>query len=154
MIIETKSGVGEAPDYLEICSGREKIFVPRNYQPIKNNPYWLPHNLYMRVLYIIRDYPRMISEQNAVIYTTPEKHKGTKNQHGDPTANKATKLAMMSSETDAIDFALHDIPVEYRSAIWDNILYDIPYKVPANKNTFRYWRSKFCYSIAERLYYI
>ena len=108
----------------------------------------------MRVLYIIRDYPRMISEQNAVIYTSPEKRNGAKRGHGDPTANKATKLAMMSTATDAIDFAMQDIPAEYRSAIWDNILYDIPYKVPANKNTFRHWRSKFCYSVAERLYYI
>ena len=128
--------------------------MPRNYQPVKNNPYWLPHNVYMGILYIIRDYPRMMSEQNAVIYATPEKHNGAKSQHSDPTANKAIKLAMMSTRTDAIDFAMQDIPKEYRNAIWDNILYDIPYQIPGNRNTFRYWRSRFCYSVAKRLYYI
>ena len=96
----------------------------------------------------------MMSEQNAVIIASPETHSGAKSEHGDPTANKGIKLAMMSNETDAVDFAMQDIPAEYRSAIWENILYNVPYSVPANKNTFRYWRSKFCHSIARRLYYI
>ena len=128
--------------------------MPRNYQPEKNNPYWLPHNVYMRVLYIIRDYPRMKSEQNAVIYTSPAEYNGAKNEHGDPTANKAVKIAMMSKETDAVDFAYHELPPEYQTAIWDNILFSTPYKIPGNKNTFRLWRSKFCHSIAGRLHYI
>lgn len=34
----------------------------RNYQRQKNNPYKLPHNLYMRMLYLVRDYDR-IKEQ-------------------------------------------------------------------------------------------
>lgn len=28
----------------------------RHYVPRKNNPDWLPHNLYMQMLYLIRDY--------------------------------------------------------------------------------------------------
>ena len=128
--------------------------MPRNYQPTKNNPYWLPHNVYMRVLYIIRDYPRMKSEQNDVIYTSPENYNGAKNEHGDPTANKGVKISMMSKETDAIDVALKKIPKEYRNAIWDNILFDKPYMIPADMSTYRRWRSRFCYYIAERLNYI
>ena len=31
----------------------------RNYQRTRNNPYLLPHHLYMRTLYIIRDYERL-----------------------------------------------------------------------------------------------
>lgn len=31
----------------------------RNYQRQKNNPYKLPHNLYMRMLYLVRDYDRI-----------------------------------------------------------------------------------------------
>ena len=133
--------------------------MPRNYQPTKNNPYWLPHNVYMRVLYIVRDYPRMKSVQNDVILLnsfslSPTEYTGAKNEHGDPTANKGVKIAMMSKETDAVDSALQKIPREYRNAIWANILHDKPYKIPAHKDTFRRWRSRFCYFIAERLHYI
>lgn len=28
----------------------------RHYVPQKNNPDWMPHNLYMQILYLIRDY--------------------------------------------------------------------------------------------------
>ena len=31
----------------------------RDYQAVTNNPYLLPHHLYMRTLYIIRDYDRL-----------------------------------------------------------------------------------------------
>jgi len=140
--------------------------MPRNYQTTKNNPYWLPHNVYMRVLYIVRDYPRMKAEQNDVIYTSPKlsenqyEHDGSKNrgvsggQHGDPTANKAVKIAMMSRETDAVDYAVQKLPEAYRAAIWENILHGKPYKIPADKDTFRRWRSRFCYYVAERLHYV
>ncbi len=36
----------------------------RNYQRQKNNPYKLPHNLYMRMLYLIRDYDRIKDTKN------------------------------------------------------------------------------------------
>ena len=128
--------------------------MPRNYQPQKNNPDWLPHNVYMRVLYIIRDYQRMKAEQDAVMYTSPSGYSGPKNEHGDPTANKAVKIAMMSAETDAVDSALRRIPGEYQKAIWDNIVSSKPYMIPASRNTFRHWRSKFCHMVAEKLHYI
>ena len=128
--------------------------MPRNYQPSKNNPYWLPHDLYMRVLYIARGYPRMKSAQNDIIITSPDVYKGAKTEHGDPTANKAVKITMMSRETDAVDYALGKIPQEYRNAIWANILHGKPYRIPAHRDTFRHWRSRFCYFIAERLHYI
>jgi len=134
--------------------------MPRNYQPAKNNKYWLPHNVYMRVLYIVRDYPRMKAEQNDIIHTAPaDEYNGSKKEHGDPTANKAVKIAMMSRETDAVDYAMKKIPIEYRNAIWVNITHGKSAEqssalIPAHKNTFRLWRSRFCYYIAERLHYI
>lgn len=39
----------------------------REYQKTKNNPYLLPHCLYMRVLYIIRDYGRLKSEAQGAL---------------------------------------------------------------------------------------
>ena len=37
----------------------------KEYQRKRNNPYQLPHNVYMRVLYHIRDYERMKAERQA-----------------------------------------------------------------------------------------
>ena len=65
----------------------------RNYQQKKNNPYKLPHNLYMRMLYLVRDYERIRSEREDILNASPAPdgtpHSGT----GNPTEQKAIKLA-------------------------------------------------------------
>ena len=43
----------------------------RNYQPKKNNPYILPSNLYMRMLYLVRDYNRLKEEYANIIHEMP-----------------------------------------------------------------------------------
>ena len=43
----------------------------RNYQRQKNNPYKLPHNLYMRMLYLVRDYERIRSEREDILAASP-----------------------------------------------------------------------------------
>ena len=109
----------------------------------------MPHNVYMRVLYIIRDYDRMKAEQNEVIFATPERYMGAKrNGHGDPTANKAIKIANMSRETDAIERALAHIPEEYRDGIWRNIIHREIYPYCAHPNTWNEWKRRFCYFTA------
>ena len=39
----------------------------RNYQAKNNNPYRLPHNLYMRMLYLIKDYERLKEERKEIL---------------------------------------------------------------------------------------
>lgn len=124
----------------------------RNYQRKKNNPYKLPHNLYMRMLYLVRDYERIKSERSDILYNSPaldgQPHSGLSN----PTETKGIKLAMLDTECSAVEKALSNIPQEYRKGIMDNICYGSPYPYTAHRNTYSYWRTKLLNTIAKNLY--
>ena len=52
----------------------------------KNNPYILPSNLYMRMLYLVRDYNRLKEEYANIIHEMPHNDGMPKgNMTGDPT---------------------------------------------------------------------
>lgn len=123
----------------------------RNYQRQKNNPYKLPHNLYMRMLYLVRDYERIKSERVDILHSSPvhdgQPHSGI----GNPTEIKGIKLAVLNDECRAVEKALQTIPDEYRKGILDNICYGALYPYTAHRNTYSYWRSKLLYSIAQNL---
>jgi len=130
--------------------------MPREYQKSKNNPYLLPHNLYMRVLYIIKDYDRLKGEYHAildsgigaggVVGASP-----TSNEPPRPTEDVAIRLALVSDELHAIEQALLEIPGEYRAGLMHNIVYGVSCPDFAHYNTWRNQRYKLCYKIAKRL---
>ena len=123
----------------------------RDYQPQKNNPYKLPHNLYMRMLYLIRDYDRMRSEREDILHGSPANDGIPCAGIGNPTENKAIRLMSMGSECDAVDAAFREIPAEYRKAIHDNICYGSPYPYTAHRNTYSYWRTRLLYALAKKM---
>ncbi|MBE6850923.1 MAG: hypothetical protein E7504_04165 [Ruminococcus sp.] len=123
----------------------------RNYQRQKNNPYKLPHNLYMRMLYLVRDYERMKSERKNILHGSPASDGIPCAGIGNPTENKAIKLASMDSDCAAVERALSGIPTEYRKGIMDNICYGSPYPIDADYETYGRWRRRFLYYIAQNL---
>lgn len=96
----------------------------REYQRKKNNPWRLPQNLYMRVLYTIRDYNRIKAEQNTEAHL---------------------------SEISAIETALLDIPEFFRESILNNILYDSYFPLGADERTYRRYKQRYIYSVAKYL---
>lgn len=123
----------------------------RNYQLKKNNPYKLPHNLYMRMLYLVRDYERIRSEREDVIHNSPVHDGQPHSELSNPTEAKGIKLAMLDSECMAVEKALNSIPPEYRKGVLRNICYGEPYPYTAHRNTYSNWRIKFLHSIAKNL---
>lgn len=102
----------------------------RDYQPNKNNPHRLPQTLYKRMLDIVRDYERMVSEiQNA----------------------SGANLAELNRECKAVEQAIMIVPEEYRKAVWENVCYHAPYPVIAGEATYKRWKSRFVYKLAENL---
>jgi hypothetical protein len=127
--------------------------VPREYQIAKNNPYLLPHNLYMRVLYTIRDYDRVRGEYDALLHGSPPKlaERAPGGGSARPAEDKAVRLAAMSGEIHAVEQALMAVPEEYRRGLMDNICHGAPYPDTAHYNTWRYWRYRFAWHVAKRL---
>ena len=89
----------------------------RNYQPKKNNPYILPSNLYMRMLYLVRDYNRLKEEYTNIIHETPHNDGMPKgNMTGDPTLEKVLKTESISREVGAVEQALYQVPQDIEKA--------------------------------------
>ena len=119
----------------------------RNYQPQKNNPYKLPHNLYMRMLYLIRDYDRMRSEREDILHGSPANDGIPCAGIGNPTENKAIRLMSTGSECEAVERALAGVPEEYRKGVWNNVCYQCPYPSDAGEATYKRWRIRFIYNV-------
>ena len=126
----------------------------RNYQCKKNNPYKLPHNLYMRMLYLVRDYERIRSERSDILNSSPDPDGVPHSGNGNPTEQKAIKLAMLDNTCGAVEKALSVVPDEYRNAIWNNICYWSPYPASAGEATYKRWRIRFVYEVAKNLHEI
>ncbi len=126
----------------------------RNYQPQKNNPYKLPHNLYMRMLYLIRDYDRMRLEREDILHGSPANDGIPCAGIGNPTENKAIRLMSMGSECEAVERAITKIPEEYRKGVWNNVCYKTPYPTDAGEATYKRWRCRFIYNVAKNLHEI
>ena len=129
--------------------------MPKEY-PLKNTEYRLPHNLYYRTLYIIRDYNRLKEDyENDIAYKPPvidgaPKDKGA----AKPTENTAIKLAGKHKELDAIEKALDMIPGEYRHGVLQSIIYRHPYPPYAARRTYGRQKHRVIYYTAKYLGYI
>lgn len=123
----------------------------RNYQRQKNNPYKLPHNLYMRMLYLVRDYERIKSQRADILHSSPAHDGQPHTGLGNPTEIKGIKLAMLDNECSAVEKALKDIPEEYRKGIMDNICFGSPYPITADCETYGRWRRRLLYYTAKNL---
>lgn len=123
----------------------------RNYQRQKNNPYKLPHNLYMRMLYLVRDYERIRSEREDILKGSPAPDGIPHSGIGNPTEQKAIKLAMLDRECEAVAKAIGKVPEEYRRPLINNICYGSPYPYTAHRNTYSYWRTKLLHFVACNL---
>lgn len=122
------------------------------YQRKRNNPYHLPHNLYMRVLYIIRDYDRLRSERQEIIHASPVADGMPHgNLQSSITENKAIRLANLNEDCEAVERALLRIPTEYRKGVINNVCYGSPYPVDADYSTYSRWRQRFIYWTAVYL---
>lgn len=130
--------------------------MPREYQRTKNNPYLLPHNLYMRVLYIIKDYDRLKDEYHAILDSSSAPPDGMPKGSGtsSPTEDKGIKLALISDELHAIEQALMTVPEEYRHGVKQNVLYGAWYPQGGTVRTYQRWKQRFVYHVAKRMNYI
>ncbi len=99
----------------------------RNYQPRKNNKYYLRPGIFKKTLAIVRDYPELWEE---------EKRKEISEQ------GKRELLAIMQ--------AREALPEEYGEAIFRNLVYGAGTSYMA-ADTRRRWRARFLYEVASRL---
>lgn len=125
------------------------------YQRQKNNKYLLPAAVYNKTIWQIRDYYRLKEARDDIIYQHGSDDgmphgSGT----GDPTFQKAEKLAKVTDIVKVIEDALEQIPQEYRKGVWDSVQFRSPYPMDADRRTYGRYKSLFVYAVARKLDYV
>lgn len=126
--------------------------MAKEYQP--KTKYSLPHNLYMQMIYLVRDYDRMKTEYAMLVEESPPPSDGLPNGSGtgDPTAAKAIKLEDLGRRIRAVEAGLDTVPDEYRRSVYLNIVYRTPYDTRyASWNTYRYHKAKMIWTVYQKL---
>ena len=128
----------------------------RDYQRTKNNPHWLPNDLYKQTIAIIRGYYRKKEELQAILDESAGAADGQPRGTvtSDPVAAKAEKREALAKQVEAIEKAKAAIPEEYRAAVWRAVLFYEPYPIYADRHTYGRHKAKFIYDVATflRLY--
>ena len=125
--------------------------MAKEYQQKSNT---LPHTLYMKVIYTVRDYSRMKAEYESIAEASPDPPDGMPKGSGisDPTADKALKLEELGRQIRAVEEGLAIVPEEYRKQIYNNIVYRIPYDIRyTSYRTYGYHKQKMIATIARSL---
>lgn len=122
----------------------------KEYQLKKDNPYWLPHSVYMQALWIIRDYDRIVYEADSIITDSPSYDCGLdKSKISDPVFGKVLRRSVLAERAKKIKECLNVIPEEYRSGVWSSIVYRTRYPDDANKRTYGRYRAQFIHRVAK-----
>ena len=127
--------------------------MPRNYQCKRGNPYLLPHDIYMRVLYTVKGYDRRQAEYESLLYDSmlPPDGQPKGNKLSDRTADNGIKRALISEELEAVDQSLMMVAPEYRQGVKDNVMYGIWYPRYADIRTYQRYKQRFLHYVAQRL---
>lgn len=143
----------------------------RHYQNKRKNPYFLPHNVYMQMLYIINDYNRLCKERLEILYSSPPPSDGQPRggNISDTTAAKAIRLAKVDEETHCIDDVLNELRGEYSAKTYVEfnpyIAFDDegyfnymhkrdennPNDIGPSNRTWKRYRSKLAFKLAKKL---
>lgn len=110
----------------------------RDYQLVeRKNPYWMEPSLWRKMLFIIKDYPRMKK-------TYDEMHLS---------ANGETKMRLekMKDTINAIEKSWNAIPEEYRKGIYNAIVFGMKYPFDADVRTYGRWKARYVHEVADRL---
>lgn len=139
---------------ISLRRGNGRRSFMRNYQKTKNNPYHLPQNLYMRMLYLIRDYDRIRAERQEILHSSPDHDGVPVSGFGSPTESKAMRMYAISRECEAVEKALRGIPEVYRDGVLNNICHRTPFPIDAGEATYQRWRSRLVYYVAKNCHLV
>lgn len=109
----------------------------------------LPHETYKRAVWLVRDYPRIKAEYEALLEESPA-HDGQPRSStpGNPTQAVAIKRASLAEDVRAVEKALQYIPKEDAREIMRHLTQGKEYTVPAHRNTWQNRMKPFLYMVA------
>lgn len=126
------------------------MYVPRR------GKYILPNNVYLQVVYQIRDYFRLLEECQSILDESPAPPDGQPKAEcqGSIVESKVLKRDRSLKIINVIDKEKENIPKEYRQGVWDNIMHGKSFPKDAGRATYSRYKSKFIYEVATKLFII
>lgn len=108
--------------------------------------YLLPHELYHKTQWLIRDYPRLKTEYEAAIGKAA-KLDGMPggSEISDPTPRDVEVRLRYADDVKAVERGFEHIPEEYREGVFGAIAYRDRYPQTAALSTWRRWRQRAVY---------
>lgn len=93
----------------------------RNYQMRRSNPGLLPHNVYMQLQYLLKDYDRLKKERADLLHASPPPPDGMPRAGGagDPTGKTAVRLACISGQLAAIEDSAAEMKQHLREQVYE-----------------------------------
>ena len=119
----------------------------------KTGAYTLPRSVYYRMIYFIKDYPRLIDAADALLEATPTptetpEIQRQRNLQATETAN--IKYAEFMKDIREIESALKkSVPADAQAAILRAVIYDAPYPIDKDKRTYSRYKQRFIYTLAK-----
>lgn len=117
--------------------------------------YTLSKELYRQTIWFIKQYEQKKVEYKSVAWSAPVldgQPRGT--DVGRPTEQRAERAARLSTDLQAIDWALEQLPEYYRAPVLDNVLHRAKWPSYAGTNTYKRYKRKFVYLVAKRMGWI
>lgn len=123
------------------------------YNP-KKGIYTLPGSIYYRVIYFIKDYPRLIETADAMLEATPpptETPEIQRQRNIKATETMNLKYAAIMQDVRDIEDALQKaVPPEAQKAILSSIINGEAYPLDKDKRTYSRYKQRFIYTLAEK----
>ena len=112
----------------------------------------LTHEVERRTYWLIRSYPKLVAEYEALLWASPKQDgqpKGTATS--DPTELTVEKTEKVKAKIDAIRRGLSKIPEEYRDGCLRKITESADYPVYADVSTWNRWLRRFKWYVAREM---
>lgn len=138
--------------FLVFCKER-KASMAKVYCPTKGK-YVLPKSAYMRTVYTVRDYPRLLQLANDLVVSTSnttsipkiQKQRNIKTEE-----HQSLKYAEIMNDIRLIEEALlESVSPDDREAVLANVINDKPWPHLKSTRTYRTYKQKFLYTVAKK----
>lgn len=132
----------------------------KDYQQKRMKSYLMPEPVYRQAYWALRDLLRMkeelekLMEERDLIISGNMSVSNFSSGTGkvcDSTANRAIKIAQLSSRILAIETAFDEIPEKYRRGLWQKNVENGGFGDEAHLNTWKKWQQVLVYNVAKNL---
>ena len=112
--------------------------------------YSLDKNVYYETIWFIKQYPQLKQKYaDCIRYGSGTLTIPKSKNISDPVFGTVNRMLPLKEKIEYIETGLSHIPEEYQKGILDNIIYKKPYPITADLNTWKRWKRRLVWFVAN-----